>query len=223
MIKRWKFGAVTLFVFFGLIPTLEAAGKFGFGVQGGFTLTNHWSTQEKRGNYTVESSIKDGFAAGVLATVRISRLFSLEADLLYVKKGSNQTITVPSFSFGDIEVTYELNYIEIPLLVRTHLLPNAKIQPSLAIGPYVAFLVNNKYTYQIAVIGTAEEEIKGIKTTDYGIIFGMGLSIPANVVRLRIDYRYSMGFVDLMLPTGPGFPEIELRNYSHYLMFGLVF
>jgi len=223
MIKAWRFGAIALAVFIGFSPALEAAGKLGFGIQGGLTLTNHWSTKEKGGNYRVESSIKNGFAGGILSTARISRLFSIEADLLYVKKGSNQTITVPGFPLGDINVTYELNYLEIPLLLRTHLFPGAKIQPTMAIGPYMGFLVSNKYVYRIAILGTTEEEIKGIKSTDYGIVFGTGLSIPAGAVNLRIDYRYSMSFADLMLPTGPGFPTIELRNCCHYLMFGLVF
>jgi hypothetical protein len=223
MSRYWKCGVLFVAVLAGLSPALEASGRFGFGVQGGFTLTNHWSTKEKSGNYTVESSIKAGFAAGALATFRINRLFSLEADVLYVKKGSNQTISVPGFPFGDIEVTYELDYVEIPLLLRTHLFPSAKIQPSLAFGPYVAFLTAKKYTYRIAAVGTEEEEISGIESTDYGFTTGAGLTIPANLGSLRIEYRYSMGFVDLKLPTGPGFPEIELRNYGHYLMFGLAF
>ena len=92
----------------------------------------------------VESDIKDGFVAGGLVTARLSDLFSLEADLLFVKKGSNQTITVPGFPFGDIKVTYRLDYLEIPLLLRTHIFPRAKIQPSLAVGPYAAFLTTKK-------------------------------------------------------------------------------
>jgi len=120
-------------------------------------------------------------------------------------------------------VNYELNYLGVPLLLRTHLFPSSRIQPTLAFGPYIAFLTSDKYTYRIAFIGSKEEEIKGISSTDYGLLSGAGLSIPANVVNLRLEYRYSMGFVDLKLPTSPGFPEIELRNTSHYLMFGLIF
>lgn len=223
MSQAWKCGVLFVVVLAGLSPALEGAGRLGFGVQGGFTLTNHWSTKEKSGNYTVKSSVKDGFAAGALATLRISRLFSLEADILYVKKGSNQTISVPGFPFGDIEVTYELDYIEIPLLLRTHIFPSAKVQPSLAGGLYLAFLTAKRYIYRLAAIGTEEEEIIGMESMDYGFTTGAGLTIPANLGSLRVEYRYSMGFVDLKLPTGPGFPEIELRNYGHYLMFGLAF
>jgi hypothetical protein len=223
MIRSRTWGVLFAVVLVGLSPALEAAGRFAFGVQGGLTLTNHWSTQDKGGDYTVESGIKAGFAAGALATFRISRLFSLEADFLYVKKGSNQTISVPGFPFGDIEVTYQLDYIEVPVLLRTHLFPSAKIQPSLAGGLYVAFLTAKNYSYRIAAIGNVEEEIKGIESTDYGFTTGVGLDIPADIGSLRFEYRYSMGFVDLKLPTGPGFPEIELRNYGHYLMFGLAF
>ncbi len=223
MKSRLKFVVFASAMLVGISSSLAAAGRFGIGFQGGFALTNHWSTKEKGGNYTMESDIKDGFVAGGLVTARLSDLFSLEADILFVKKGSNQTIAVPGFSFGDIKVTYRLDYVEIPLLLRTHIFPRAKIQPNLAVGPYVAFLAAKKYTYRIVVVGTVEEEIRGIKSTDYGVAFGTGLEIPAGVVKLRVDYRYTMGLVDLKLPTGPGFPEIELRNYCHGLMFGLVF
>jgi hypothetical protein len=108
MSRSRTWGVLFAVVLVGLSPALEADERFAFGVQGGLTLTNHWSTQDKGGDYTVESGIKAGFAAGALATFRISRLFSLEADFLYVKKGSNQTISVPGFPFGDIEVTYQL-------------------------------------------------------------------------------------------------------------------
>lgn len=207
----------------GLAPAIHGAPKLSFGVQGSFTLTNHWSTEEKGGGFAVTSSIKNGFAGGVLAIVKLSRVFSLEGDFLLVQKGSDQTISVPGFPYGDIKVTYKLNYAEIPLLLRTHPFPAAKIQLSSAVGPYVSFLKSKKYSYRISVLGTEEKDIERLRSTDYGVIFGSALSIPANIVTLRIDYRYSMGFVDLTLPTGPGFPKVKLRNYCHYVMFGLIF
>ncbi len=223
MRRLWKGGFILWTLFFAFHSAVLAAEKSGFGFQGGLTLTDHWSTKEKSGDFTVESTMKDGFSAGIFAAARFSGLFSLEADLLYVKKGSNQTITVPGFPFGPIKVTYALDYLEIPLLLRTHPFPKAKTQLSLAAGPYIAFLVGKKYTYRIAVVGSKEEEIQGLKSTDFGVAFGTGVVIPAKIGGLKIDYRYTMGFTDLKLPTGPGFPEIELRNYGHYLMFGLLF
>ncbi len=223
MEKSLKLVFVLLSFVVPVSTAFAASGRLSFGLQGGFTLTNHWSTKEKSGNYTVESSIKDSYTGGLIGVVQLSRVFSLEADLFFVKKGSNQSISVPGFPFGDIKVTYYLDYLEIPFLLRTHPFPRARIQFTTAVGPYVSFLLNQKYSYRIAVLGTEEREIQDIGSTDYGIVFGSGLSIPANVITLRLDYRYSMGFVDLKLPTGPGFPEIELRNYCHCLMLGIIF
>ncbi len=218
--RTWTWVVATMI---GLTPAIEAAPKLAFGIQGSFTLTNHWSTQEKSGNYAVVSSVKNGFAGGLVSILQLSRIFSLEADFLFVEKGSNQTITIPGFPYGNIKVTYKLNYAEIPVLLRTHPFPAAKVQFSTAIGPSISFLTSKRYSYRISVLGTEEKEIQGLPSTDFGIVFGSTLNIPANIVTLRIDYRYSMGFVDLTLPTGPGFPEIKLRNYGHYLMFGLMF
>jgi hypothetical protein len=38
---------------------------------------------------------------------------------------------------------------------------------------------------------------------------------------MQLEYRYSMGFVDLTLPTGPGFPEVRLRNMVHAFNVGI--
>ena len=49
--KEHIVGAVHLLI----MPALQAARRFGFGVQGGFAFANRWSTEEKSGDYTVES------------------------------------------------------------------------------------------------------------------------------------------------------------------------
>ena len=46
---------------------------------------------------------------------------------------------------------------------------------------------------------------------DYGLIFGLGLDVNGGNTRFVFDYRFSLGLVDLTLPTGPGLPEVALR------------
>lgn len=222
--RATKTASCLIFLVSVVIVSFAPAGeKWSFGFEGGWTYGSHWSTKEKTGDYSVATAAKSGFEIGAAATLKISRLFSLQSDVLYVRKGSNQVITVPNFQFGDIHVTYWLDYLEIPLLLRTYPFPEAKLKPSLVVGPYVAFQVNGQYAYRIAFLGTTKKPIKDIKTTDYGVSFGAGLDLPGRGLMMRLDYRYTMGFVDLKLPTGPDFPQIALRNYCHSVMFGFVF
>jgi len=66
-------------------------------------------------------------------------------------------------------------------------------------------------------IGNIEEDLDGLKTTDVGFISGSGVDFKIKKIVFSLQYRYSMGFVDLALPTGPGAPKIALRNYNHAL------
>jgi hypothetical protein len=174
---------------FVLTSSGMAERRMSFGFEGGFAFSNHWSTEEKNGDYSVKSGMKLGFDAGVMATYKFSEMFTLQAGINYVSKGSHQTINVPGFPFGDIRVTYKLDYVEFPVLLRTYLFRLGQIEPSFAGGAFVAFLRNKKYLTQIEIIGTSETEIKGIKSTDFGFASGAGLDIPGRNLIMRIDYR----------------------------------
>jgi len=223
MSKGWQRVVLACASVFILPVMAQAGGKIAFGAKGAFAISNHWSTKEKGDGYSVESSTKNGFSAGVSASLALTNIFKLQPELHYVKKGSKQTVTVPNFPYGDINVTYKLDYLEIPLLLNAYPFRLRKLKPHTSIGPYVAFLLSSKYDFENQFLPDFEKDIEGIKETDFGIVFGTGIDYYAGLVGFSFDYRYSMGFVDLTLPTGPGFPEIELRNNCHSFMLGIIF
>lgn len=194
-----------------------------FGVKFGLAITNHWSSKEKGNGYDVESSTKTGFAAGVSVNYELSNIFKLQPELLYVNKGSEQTVTVPGFPYGDINVTYKLDYVEIPVLLKTYPFRMKKLEPYSAIGPYFSFLVNDKYEFENQFLPNFEKDIEDIKDTDFGMVFGTGVDFSPGFQKFSFEYRYTMGFIDLKLPTGPGFPEIELRNNCHSFLLSIFY
>jgi len=233
------------------LPGGWAEAQFFFGTKGGLGISNHWSTEEKGNGYKVDSGSKLGGSIGVLASYQISRYFTVQGEVLYTQKGSNQDVTLPPLppplgDIGAIELTYQMDYMEIPLILKTYPLQLETIRPYTTIGPYLAFLVGNEYEMSNEVlegfvppggdIGAAQE-IEGLEETDYGIVFGTGLEYHVYDLRFSFDYRYTMGFVDLTLPTGempeipgmpPGaftdaFPEIELRNNCHMFLISVLY
>jgi hypothetical protein len=229
-----------------------AEAQFFFGTKGGLGISNHWSTEEKGNGYTVESGVKLGGSIGVLGSYQISRYFAVQGEVLYTQKGSKQDVTLPPLppplgDIGAIELTYQMDYVEIPLILKTYPFQLETFRPYTTIGPYVAFLTGNEYEMNNETlegfvppggddIGAAQE-IEDLKETDYGIVFGTGLEYHLYDLRFSLDYRYTMGFVDLTLPTGempeiPGmppeafsdaFPEIELRNNCHMFLVGILY
>jgi hypothetical protein len=89
-------------------------------------------------------------------------------------------------------------------------------------GPYLSLLADDKYTIKNSYLGESESGITGLRGTDYGLIFGLGLDVNGTSTRFVFDYRFSLGLVDLALPTGPGLPEIELRNQCHMFVLEVI-
>jgi hypothetical protein len=228
-----------------------AEARFYLGTKGGVGISNHWSTEEKGDEYTVESGSKPGGSIGVLASYQISRYFAVQGEILYTQKGSKQDVTLPPLplplgDIGAIALTYQMDYVEMPVILKTYPFRMETVRPYTTIGPYLAFVMGNEYEMNNEVLESfvppggdigAAQEIERLEGTDYGIVFGTGIEYHVYDLKFSFDYRYTMGFADLTLPTGempeipgmpPGavtgaFPEIELRNNCHMFLIGMLY
>lgn len=203
-----------------LVALLSAAPAFAsadieFGLKAGFDISMHWSTAGKSSDYTVESGIKFGILAGAAFRIKLSEVFTLQPELLYVQKGSPQKVRAPGFPFGTILAEYDLQYLEVPVVLRAHFLKGKSVRPTIGIGPYFGYLLKGTYTFTNGFLGTSSEDMDDLKKADFGFVSEYGVEIESGNVRVGLHYRSTMGFVDLGLPTGPGFPTVALRNATH--------
>ena len=103
---------------------LHASDHGGFtslhvGVKAGLALSQHQGTEARDLEYTVGSTMRRSVALGVFVTLPITERFALQNEVLYVRKGSRQDIGVEIFDVPTvIDVTYDMDYLEIPLLLR---------------------------------------------------------------------------------------------------------
>ena len=88
-----------------------ASAAVNFGLKAGFDISAHWSTAEKSPSYTVDSGIKFGFLAGAAVRLKLSEVFTLQPEILYVQKGSPQNVRIAGFPFGTIVAEYDLHYL----------------------------------------------------------------------------------------------------------------
>ncbi len=98
-----------------LQPRNDGWPKVHIGLKGGPALTQHQGIEPRDLEYTVSSTLRKGFAAGVFMILPVTERFALQQEVLYVQKGSRQEIgadvlTVPV----SMDVTYDMSYLEIP-------------------------------------------------------------------------------------------------------------
>lgn len=90
-----------------------------FGFKGGLALAQHQGTTPRDMQYTVESTSRRDFAAGLFLILPVSDRFEFQQEVLYVRKGSRQDIGVDVFDVPTVvHVTYDMDYLEIPVLMR---------------------------------------------------------------------------------------------------------
>jgi hypothetical protein len=203
----------------------QAALEIRYGLKTVLDISRHWSTEEKGGaGYSVESANRTGYGLGGILQVDLSPHFTLQPEVFFIRKGSVQNVTVAEVPIGPIKATYILDYIELPVILKTYFRARKEpLAPYLGAGPYLSFLVRDKYKFKNSVLGESEQKIEDLKTTDSGFVFVFGLDVHGPDALFSFGYRFSLGLVDLALPTGPGFPSIELRNQCHMFCLEVIF
>ncbi len=200
-----------------LVSLLASPGFSGikFGVKGGFSLANLAFDPEPTDN-PLEN--KTGVVGGFSMNLRLSRVFSLQPEILYVQKGTKLTITEE-----ETEISGKLNvdYLEIPLLLSfSFAKEGSSFVPSVFAGPYVG--VNTSAKIKATLDGQSETvDFKdSVKDTDIGLAFGVGLGMKIGSGKIVLDVRYDLGLTNV----AEGIEEGQsVKNRTWLFMLGYCF
>ena len=159
---------------------------------------------------TYEWDLGTGYSLGGFLTFSITDKFMFQPEIMFSYKTSK---------VKDTDSKFKLKYFEVPLLFKYNFQPEGKIRPSLFLGPYAA--IKNKarmlidsasydFVYQDNDDpGDHEVDIKNIKRTDFGFIFGAGLDYAANIGVFSLDIRYSMGLTSITTDKKNGYNFVD--------------
>lgn len=215
-----------LIVSVGIIMLLCAAanaqqtvpGVKGFGVKLGFGFAKI-NTDYSELDAFLDSRI--GFIGGGYLTYGLNRQFSIQPEILYVLKGAEKDV----FLFT---AYWQIDYLEIPVLVKFDIVPEGPAHPNLFAGPALDILMSSK----IGALDESYDVKDGMKTIDFSLVFGGCLDYK----RITFDLRYTMGLVNTIDAdkvnklTGAdpndfyyleGDPSVKNTNFS--FMFGVRF
>jgi hypothetical protein len=213
-----------------------------FGIKAGFSLSQHSGVKERDSEYTVSSEWRKAGGIGVFLHLPITRRFGLQQEVMYVQKGSRQDITVDILDIPTVlHVTYDMDYIEIPVLLKFKWFIWEKTELYSLAGWALSFKVNDRYTLEGEVDdGTetapvyADSDMSEVEMFDYSFIYGFGLEFSLFRIPMLIEYRFAIGLNSLQMPTYAYVPfgneeiliendPVPLKNQNHLLMLGITF
>lgn len=131
---------------------------------------------------------RKGLAAGFIALLRVHPAVAVQAEASYAQKGAEFT---PPDGLGLSDVSIELDYLELPVLLRLAA-PGGGFRPYGLAGIGAGILIKSK-----ATAGDVEGDTDGIKKMDFAGVLGGGLEIPAGDGALGVEARYWFGMTDI--------------------------
>lgn len=146
------------------------------------------------GDDTDDMDYVTSFHAGIVSEVMISNRFSFQPELLYSKQGASDTY---EDEFGKLETTYDLSYLNMPLMIKFYIAEGFSIQAGPQIGLLLDAELESDITNKLDPTRNLEttENIKDeLNKTDYGVNFGITYQFDNG---LNFGARYNLGLSNI--------------------------
>jgi len=218
-----------LFLHLLLNSSLSAQTGVRFGIKGGYSMATQYGIDAPGIPYTVDSHYRHGMVGGIVVCFPITESFVVQQEILYVMKGSREDISmdVPPLKS---HTEYDLDYLELPFVFRYTFvkLGNFKIYGSS--GFSLSILLNGKSELSgVVEMGgtkiplTRSTKLEGVDTFDYSFLYGAGLDFDLLGKECFFEYRFTIGWNTLMMPTSAGQDPAPLRNQDYIFTLGMYF
>jgi Outer membrane protein beta-barrel domain len=143
-----------------------------FGIKGGVNVSDlHFSDN-------ASTNSKAGVNLGILAHIHASKTWALQPEIMYSLEGATRNV-------GGSKVTYNLNYLNIPVLLQYMFENGFRFEG----GPQIGFLLNAK-----TKSGDVTVNNKGFQSTAVSIPLGLGYLSSSG---LGLDARYVFGLSNI--------------------------
>jgi hypothetical protein len=181
-----------------------------FGIKGGLAVSGFQLSQNASsltGNdyrpflgYEIEwlqegdaSSPDLGLQFGIFYARSIFKYFAVQPELYYSQRGLHFYQTELYNSAYSLDV----DYLEVPLLLKFKIPLKWRVKPGLLAGPYAAFKLSANRTLRIW-----EEQhtkrVSSVKDLDYGLVFAINSEFSAWSRELLFEIRFNWGLASMM-------------------------
>lgn len=179
---------LALLLLFALPASAQVPGLAGIGVKGGVDFATIRSDEDDG-----EIGYQTDFVVGLYGQVPLAnRYLTFQPEVLYARKGA-------SFESGsnDVNVNLNIDYIEIPVLLKANLPLEGQLVPNLYAGPYVSFAVNRESKVSGNGNSATQDLSDQFSSTDYGLALGASFDTSLAGYGFTIGGRYDLGLANI--------------------------
>ncbi|MBD3349417.1 MAG: outer membrane beta-barrel protein [Candidatus Eisenbacteria bacterium] len=223
-------------------PGDRGLSELNFGLRAGSSVGQHAGVEERDSEYEVESESRLGLTAGLFVYWPVTHRFALQQEVLYTQKGSYQTIGVEILEIPTVlDVTYEMDYIELPMLLRFSWLTWSDGALYSLTGTAMSLKIRDRYVLEGEIDDgeqvvplQAEADMSEVDMFDFSLVYGMGCELEMWGSTVQIEYRFAAGWHTLQMPTYAYVPfedeeiliendPVPLKNHAHSVTLGVRF
>jgi len=200
--------SLTLALLLVLCFILPAQAQNSIGIIGGLNLANISVDPEDP-----DDDIANLVALGVggVLDLRLAENVALHLQPLYLQKGAKDGTEGSDGKF-------KLAYFEVPAMVKVAF-GTSSARPYIMAGPTIGFLLSAKSSED----GNEEDLKEFLKSTEFGVNFGAGVSFPAGNNSIFVEGRYSLGLSDIVKDEEGEDNSGSLKNKGIQIMGGVAF
>jgi hypothetical protein len=185
----------------GLAP--QAQAQFQFGVRAGLNVA------DLSGDNVGDSDPRLGFHAGVTAHYPFTPNLFVQPEVLYSQKGARGN----SEQTGDDDITFAVDYIDIPVLLGFAIPTQNNLIARLYTGPQLSIKASESIRFEGVGV-----DFDLFKSTDFGVVFGgdVGARRVGSTSSFGVGLRYVLGLSDAVDLSGFDDPDViesdSIRN-----------
>lgn len=179
---------------------LQAQSPNRTGLRAGPLFSTFWGDFDKE-DLTLEQ--RQGYTAGIEMSFALSRAFALQLEASYAQKGA---IITSIEGRSRYELTYRLDYIELPILATLTAPSEGILHGRFCIGPFLAGLIHEEVSGTVQGITIPEPLLddfqpdNGFTPFDGGLVIGAGLLFfISETTALSLDARFTLSGIPLDL------------------------
>lgn len=178
-----------------LLTTGLFAQSISFGAKGGLNIADVTNVSN--------SKTRTSFHLGAFAKVQLTENWAVQPELVYSGQGFKADPPIIS------DFTVALNYINLPVMLQYHIIPEFHLEA----GPQIGFRVAAK-----AKDGGNSIDLKDdYKGMDFGLGFGLGYTFDMG---LGIGARYNFGLTDVYDGNSDDSRKNSVAQFGLYYIIG---
>ncbi len=143
--------------------------------------------------------------------IAFDETYNLESGIAFIEKGWRVTN-------GDTTDVYNLDYLEVPIIIRINLRQTPAFQSSAFVGLVWGYNLNGTRETSSPQFNETTA-LDWVRKDEFSITTGIGIAIPTGVGTFTLDARYQLGFTTTVKNTTPDF-NIDWRNETVALIIG---